>query len=146
MIEHVSDQELVLAEILRVLAPDGLLIISTPERHAYQESTGQPNQFHSRELTEPEFRDLFECCLDSVCPVGIAAAVLCHECGSEHINGAIGCPFGYVPIALHRLLEVLTLRPPLHCPAVHIHPCIIGGLLIGLPRTDNLGGCVLRDC
>ena len=47
-----------LAEVARVLAPDGLLIISTPDRLAYSEATGQENPFHERELTEPELRAL----------------------------------------------------------------------------------------
>jgi SAM-dependent methyltransferase len=55
MIEHVTDQERVLAEIARVLAPDGLVIMSTPERRAYSEDRGFVNPFHERELTRDEF-------------------------------------------------------------------------------------------
>ncbi len=57
MIEHLSDedQQQVLAEVARVLAPDGLLIMSTPDRDAYAEATGDTNPFHERELTTDEF-------------------------------------------------------------------------------------------
>jgi len=58
VLEHVLEQERVLEEIDRVLAPDGLLIISTPDRRMYSESTGHNNPFHERELSEPEFRAL----------------------------------------------------------------------------------------
>ena len=60
VIEHVAAQEQVLAEIDRVLSEDGLLIMSTPDRRAYSDATGQgnPNPFHVRELTLTEFRDL----------------------------------------------------------------------------------------
>jgi O-antigen biosynthesis protein len=58
VIEHVQDQERVLSEIARVLADDGLLIMSTPERHLYAEATGQDNPFHERELTLEQFREL----------------------------------------------------------------------------------------
>ena len=59
LIEHVADHEGVFAEILRVLGPDGLLVISTPDRRVYTESlTGQENPYHEHELSEPEFRTL----------------------------------------------------------------------------------------
>ena len=60
MIEHVADPERVLAEIDRVLASDGLVIISTPERRVYSEKTGERNPFHTREFTEAEFRELLQ--------------------------------------------------------------------------------------
>jgi GT2 family glycosyltransferase/SAM-dependent methyltransferase len=58
VIEHIRDQEAVLAEVARVLAPGGLLIISTPDRRAYSEETGQVNPFHEKELTQDELRGL----------------------------------------------------------------------------------------
>src|SRR5262249_9615498 len=58
MIEHVAEQEQVLAEIARVLAPGGLLVMSTPERRAYSEDRDFHNPFHARELTQAEFSDL----------------------------------------------------------------------------------------
>lgn len=58
LIEHVTDHERVLAGIERVLAPDGLLVISTPDRRMYTDATGVHNPFHEHELTEPELRAL----------------------------------------------------------------------------------------
>jgi O-antigen biosynthesis protein len=58
MIEHVDPQEQVIAEIRRVLAPDGLLIISTPNSTGYQAASGQSNPFHVHELTDKEFAAL----------------------------------------------------------------------------------------
>jgi GT2 family glycosyltransferase/glycosyltransferase involved in cell wall biosynthesis/SAM-dependent methyltransferase len=58
IIEHVQDQERVLQEVERVLADDGLLVMSTPDRRLYSELTGQHNPFHERELGLEEFRDL----------------------------------------------------------------------------------------
>ena len=58
MIEHVAEHELVLGEIARVLAPGGLLIMSTPERRAYSEERDFVNPFHERELTQDEFTTL----------------------------------------------------------------------------------------
>jgi SAM-dependent methyltransferase len=58
MIEHLADQDRMLAEAERVLTNDGLLILSTPDRLMYSEAQQQDNPFHERELTEPELRTL----------------------------------------------------------------------------------------
>ncbi|HKG40069.1 MAG TPA: glycosyltransferase [Conexibacter sp.] len=58
LIEHVTDHERVLAGIRHVLAPDGLLVISTPDRRMYSDATGAHNPFHEHELTEHELREL----------------------------------------------------------------------------------------
>jgi SAM-dependent methyltransferase len=50
-IEHVPEPERVLAELRRVLAADGLLVISTPNKHQYLVE----NEFHEREFTHEEF-------------------------------------------------------------------------------------------
>jgi SAM-dependent methyltransferase len=52
-IEHVPDPELVLDEFRRVLRPDGMLALSTPNREVY--TPGNP--FHLRELTPSELED-----------------------------------------------------------------------------------------
>jgi GT2 family glycosyltransferase/SAM-dependent methyltransferase len=58
IIEHVREQEQVLAEVARVLADDGILVISTPDRRLYSEASHQHNPFHQRELGLEEFREL----------------------------------------------------------------------------------------
>jgi GT2 family glycosyltransferase/SAM-dependent methyltransferase len=58
LIEHVSDHERVLAGIEHVLAPGGVLVLSTPDRRMYTEATGVHNPFHEHELSEPELREL----------------------------------------------------------------------------------------
>jgi O-antigen biosynthesis protein len=58
IIEHLGDQSRMLAEVERVLAGDGLLIISTPDRRIYSEASGQENPFHERELSSDEFSAL----------------------------------------------------------------------------------------
>ena len=58
LIEHLSDHERFLAELDRVLAPDGVAIVSTPDTLVYSEGKdAEPNPFHQRELTKAEFRD-----------------------------------------------------------------------------------------
>lgn len=58
IIEHLTEQERMLAEIERVLSSDGLLIISTPDRRIHSKATGQENPFHERELMHEGFRSL----------------------------------------------------------------------------------------
>jgi O-antigen biosynthesis protein len=58
IIEHVEEQERVLAEIDRVLDGDGILVISTPDRRAYAQAREKPNPFHARELSLDEFLGL----------------------------------------------------------------------------------------
>ncbi len=59
-IEHVDAalQQRFVAEIARVLKPDGLLVMSTPNRVNYSERPGYRNPFHVREMDPAEFRAL----------------------------------------------------------------------------------------
>ena len=57
-LEHVEAQERMLDGFARLLAEDGLLLVSTPDKHTYTDLTGQTNEFHVRELYRPEFEAL----------------------------------------------------------------------------------------
>jgi ubiquinone/menaquinone biosynthesis C-methylase UbiE len=59
-IEHLGEQEEMLAEIRRVLREDGLLIISSPNRPVYSEESGEHNEFHVKELDFYEFDTLLK--------------------------------------------------------------------------------------
>ncbi len=61
-IEHVVDADAALSELERVLAPDGLLLISTPNTHEYLVD----NEFHTREFSHEEFAALLEARFASV--------------------------------------------------------------------------------
>ena len=54
-IEHLAEQEEMLAELRRVLRPDGVLVISSPNRPVYTEESGEHNEFHVKELDFYEF-------------------------------------------------------------------------------------------
>ena len=60
VIEHIAEQEQLLDEIARVLAPGGILMCSTPDRVEYSGTAEQDNPFHVRELDEPGFRELLD--------------------------------------------------------------------------------------
>ena len=57
-LEHVEDQDTLIAIVRRLLAPGGLFLTSTPDVAVYSHEHGNDNPYHVRELTEPEFRTL----------------------------------------------------------------------------------------
>ena len=57
-IEHLREQEQMLAEFRRVLAAEGVLVISSPNRPVYNEGGGVENHFHVRELDRAELAAL----------------------------------------------------------------------------------------
>jgi len=59
-IEHLpaADQPAMLAEFARVLAPDGVLLVSSPNRPEYSERRGYSNPFHVHELDRAELARL----------------------------------------------------------------------------------------
>ena len=54
-LEHFSEQEAFLAEIRRIMRPDGVLVISTPDSDVYSPVGGAANTYHLRELSREEF-------------------------------------------------------------------------------------------
>ncbi len=57
-LEHHADHDGMLAELQRVLVPDGVLIISTPDRRHYSDELNFTNAYHVRELYAQEFFEL----------------------------------------------------------------------------------------
>jgi GT2 family glycosyltransferase/ubiquinone/menaquinone biosynthesis C-methylase UbiE/glycosyltransferase involved in cell wall biosynthesis len=57
-LEHLADQNRFMAEVRRVLRPDGLFVVSTPDRSVYSAPGSDPNPYHTLELTAPEFSAL----------------------------------------------------------------------------------------
>jgi SAM-dependent methyltransferase len=57
-IEHFDRQEEFVAEVRRVLRPDGSFIVSTPDRDVYSPPGSTLNEFHVREFDRSEFLDL----------------------------------------------------------------------------------------
>lgn len=57
-LEHVAEQERMLAGFARLLRDDGLLLVSSPERRVYSEKTGYRNPYHVRELSREELEAL----------------------------------------------------------------------------------------
>src|SRR5687767_5651358 len=54
-LEHITEHDRMFAEVRRVLAEGGVLVVSTPNRRAYSDQTGHSNPFHFRELYFDDF-------------------------------------------------------------------------------------------
>jgi len=54
-LEHLAEQEVLIANFDRVLTSDGMLIISSPDKYTYSDKSGFRNEFHLRELYREEF-------------------------------------------------------------------------------------------
>jgi O-antigen biosynthesis protein len=57
-LEHLSDQEKFLRELKRVLRPDGLLVISSPDKAIYSGEKAIANPYHVKELSRADFKAL----------------------------------------------------------------------------------------
>lgn len=59
MLEHLTEQSRLLREIRRVLKPDGILLVSTPNKPVYNRYK-TPNPYHPLELDQTEFESLLD--------------------------------------------------------------------------------------
>jgi SAM-dependent methyltransferase len=59
-LEHLAEHDQLLAEFRRVLAPDGFLLLSSPDRKTYSDESGYDNPFHVRELYRDELESLLQ--------------------------------------------------------------------------------------
>ena len=59
-LEHVEDHHKLLSEVKRLLSPDGVFIVSTPNKTVYTDEPQYNNPFHVHELYFDEFRELLE--------------------------------------------------------------------------------------
>ena len=57
-IEHIETQPAFIAELARVLRPDGVLLLSSPNKRLYSDAHDYHNEFHVRELYRNELEEL----------------------------------------------------------------------------------------
>ena len=59
-LEHVDDHQKLLSEVKRLLVPDGIFLVSTPNKTLYTDEPHFKNPFHVHELYFDEFKGLLE--------------------------------------------------------------------------------------
>lgn len=69
-IEHHDQHVEMMSEISRVLKPDGLLIISSPDKAIHSDRTGANNPYHVKELYRAEFIDLLDGYFNNISEAG----------------------------------------------------------------------------
>lgn len=59
-IEHIAEHDQMMSEIKRILRPEGLLIISSPNKEVYTDAADYHNEHHVKELYKHEFTELIK--------------------------------------------------------------------------------------
>ena len=139
IIEHLSDQRRMLAEIERVLAGDGVLIISTPDRRTYSEATGQQNPFHEHELTYEEFSSLLASTFANKATWGQRTIT------GSHLGAIEGAAGGAAPTESEFFIERAgdEWRVAGEPAALYVVAVASNGALPAVPASSTLGDCGL---
>jgi len=112
-LEHHADHEAMLAELCRVLTPDGILLISTPDRFYYSDARNYANPFHVRELYAKDFQSLI---LRHFPNVALYGQRMTFGSLTAPINGRV--PFVTYTGDSARLIQQEGLQGPLYLIAV----------------------------
>jgi len=59
-LEHITEQDKLITEVKRLLRPDGIFLVSSPNKYIYSDQSGYQNPFHKRELYFNEFTKLLD--------------------------------------------------------------------------------------
>lgn len=129
-LEHFAEQEEFLAQLARILRPDGVLIISTPDSDVYSPIGGPANHYHVRELSREEFAATLSAHFSDVAILGQRALT-----GSAIIPRPAGAP-ETAPVTYERRDDAhfersLGLPRPMYLIA-----CASNGPLTGIPGSS----------
>ena len=122
-LEHHDRHEEMYLEIKRVLAPEGVLMISTPDKKYFSDLTGHRNDYHVKELYREEFVELTRRYFRNV-SISSQISSVCSVITDADISGRLRVFNGD--------LQGFTASEDLPTPAYHI--CLASDGV--LPRTE----------
>lgn len=135
-IEHHDQHEAMMQEIRRVLRPEGILLISSPNRPEYNKTLPEPNEYHVKELDFDEFACLVKRYFPAtrfyaqrvlngsmLSPWGHAESGLSNYSGSDPIECSDGLRNPIYFLALAGLRDLPTLgNSVFECSSPHSSP------------------------
>lgn len=99
-IEHHSRHREMMVEVKRVLRPNGILVLSSPNRVTYRERTGKGNPFHVKELDLEELKQLLRDHFRHIRLFGqkvvSGSFIYALDDGAQHLSGYTGDSHGKV--------------------------------------------------
>lgn len=110
-LEHHDQHEQMYAEIKRVLAPGGLLIISTPDKQHFEDLSGHRNDYHVKELYKSEFLALTQKYFSNVLLTSQISSI-CSVVTCGDASGGL--------VIYNGDLRTVDTNEKLTCPAYHI--------------------------
>lgn len=120
-IEHIKDPDKALSEMRRVLKPNGVLVISTPDRDVFNLGRAAPNPYHLHEFSAQEFESALSAQFRFVRMMGQNTArysLIASMDGNPTSSFTIGSVDG----------QSIAMRPVIHKPMYMIAICSNGGL------------------
>jgi SAM-dependent methyltransferase len=135
-IEHLAEQEAFLAEIRRVLRPDGVLIVSTPDQDNYSPADSPANPFHVIELAKEQFarllgrhfqhvgilrqRPVVGSILLPAFPADAESPVVTFERRGDHLESSAGLPRPQYVVAVASARHLRSLPPSIYIDTARI--------------------------
>ena len=154
-LEHLAEHAAMLAEIRRVLRPNGLLIISTPDRAEYSARSHYRNPYHVRELDRREFRELLGAHFTNVALLGqrmVSCSALMPEAAASGVQihrGDFSAIRSATTLASARFLVALCSDGPLPAVPASFFEEEISALNLRTvfqitPASESIGSKMLR--
>ncbi len=122
-IEHHDQHDAMMTEIKRVLRPDGLLIISSPDKYEYSVAPNFSNSYHVKELYRHEFEQLLFNYFkqvelygqkilygSTILPDKNPTDILFYQRKNNHLSAVSGIPQAIYLIAIASDVEIPSIR------------------------------------
>lgn len=130
-IEHLTEQEAMLAEFRRVLRPDGFMVLSAPNRPVYSDEKNYRNEFHVREHDRKE--------LEALLADGFPhCRWYAQRLQFNSVIWRLDTPTGVYHDAKSVAMEPVSLNPQNWMPDPMYFLVVCGGAEAGLPSATEL--------